>query len=224
MNTQEIGKYPQDGGVKKVGSFHINCPVLGWDNPVTEIPILPELIISTRAKPTSYITNTAIPNWFLIIKNYFIDFLNDFSIQDHQFWQLKVHHKSSIINDYSLFHLSYSSENEYVDFANSSFYLGKMTDFKYVGDNVNISSYDNYLSFREVSEKEDSNLMLKASKIVLDFQNVKEDLFRLTNVPNIGGYFVSEKLKNAIEKNKFTGMAFKEINDNDENIKVIYNV
>ncbi|QMU62998.1 MAG: hypothetical protein GKR88_01075 [Flavobacteriaceae bacterium] len=45
-------------------------------------------------------------------------------------------------------------------------------------------------------------------------------MFRIINAPP-GGYFVSEKLKNAIEEHDFTGMEFKKISNLDK-VEVIY--
>jgi len=50
---------------------------------------------------------------------------------------------------------------------------------------------------------------------------VKLDMFRIINTP-ASGYYVSERLKHAIEEKGFTGMAFKEISDVDKRIEVIY--
>jgi hypothetical protein len=49
------------------------------------------------------------------------------------------------------------------------------------------------------------------------------DLFRIINIDSIGiGYYVSERLKNPIEEQKFTGFAFNDIEEIDKRIKVIY--
>lgn len=66
-----------------------------------------------------------------------------------------------------------------------------------------------------------STFFLKHNFIVFDLSKVNEDFFRIINAP-YSGYFVSEKLKNAIEKEKFTGFAFQEIEEMDTRIKVIY--
>jgi hypothetical protein len=62
--------------------------------------------------------------------------------------------------------------------------------------------------------------MLLHSIVTLDLSKATEDMFRIINAPS-SGYFISEKLKNAIEENGFTGMAFTEVGKLDK-IEVIY--
>ena len=62
--------------------------------------------------------------------------------------------------------------------------------------------------------------MLLHKSVTLDLHNTTEDMFRIVNAPP-SGYFVSEKLKNAIEENGFTGMEFKEVSELDK-VEVVY--
>ena len=82
-----------------------------------------------------------------------------------------------------------------------------------------INDYENFLHIR--NELDNKNKFLKDIKIVLNLSKIDLDLFRIINAP-ASGYYVSEKLKNAIEKERFTGFAFQEIEDMDDRIKVIY--
>ena len=59
--------------------------------------------------------------------------------------------------------------------------------------------------------------------LYLDFSKLNKDLIRIIDIDSVGiGYYVSEKLKTAIEKEGFTGFAFQEIEEMDDRIKCIY--
>ncbi|HLT33425.1 MAG TPA: hypothetical protein VKZ98_06505 [Aquaticitalea sp.] len=181
---------------------------------------LPEPILENKAKPTTLLNAVFISNQFLVFKDYFLDFLKKFNVGEHQTWKIKVHHNHNILSDYSLFSLSYPKQRELIDFKKSSFYLGKYSDHKYVGNDIIISDYDNYLSTLEVLKSGNDNF-LKYKKIVLDLRSVQTDMFKLCIDP-LGGYYVSEKLKTSIKEKRFTGITFKEIEGINNKIEVVY--
>ena len=140
-------------------------------------------------------------------------------------WKIKIHYRDSIVNDYFLFHLLTTSQKKYVDYENSEFYIGKIDDYKWIGESIRIYNHENFLSTKEILRNE--NLIVKVKKLQMNFKNSSEDFIRINDSPTIvggSGYYVSEKLKDAIEKSGFTGMAFIDIEeiDNRNRIKVIY--
>ena len=180
---------------------------------------LPEPFLQKKAKPTTYIHVAMIPNWFLVVKKYFINFLCEFKIGEFQTWNLKVHQNNSIINDYQLFILSETFQRELIEFENCEFYVGNFSDYNFTGESINIKTYEEFIKKREELSKQKN--ILKYKKIVVNLSSMTKDMFRIINVP-ASGYYVSEKLKNAIEKEKFTGISFREIEEMDNRIKVIY--
>ena len=180
---------------------------------------LPEPKLQKKAKHISYIDVVMIPKWFLVIDDELLVFFKRFSIGNYQDWKIKVWENKSLINKYNLFILNDTKQAKYINFANSEFYIGTYTDFTYKGEKVPIENYDHYLRERERLAKE--KLWLRENKVVFDLRQVSEDMFRIINAPS-GGYYVSEKLKNAIEKNGYTGMEFKDISELDKRIEVIY--
>jgi|SRR5690606_33713034 len=111
-------------------------------------------------------------------------------------------------------------QENYVDYKNSSFIVGKARDWNYQGKNLDIPSYKNYKSLKEILKEQ--KLKIKSKKLVLDFSKTDQDMFRMADMPFGNGYYVSEKLKNAIEEKQFTGMEFREINEFDKRIEVRY--
>ena len=147
---------------------------------------------------------------------YFIDFLNKFNLGEFQIWDLKVHHNKNILDDYCLFILTKTYQRELIDFSESEFCVGSFFDYNSIGETLNINNYEEFLQVRD--ELGSKNKFLKDKNIILNLSKMDLDLFRIINAP-ASGYYVSEKLKTAIEKEGFTGFAFQEM---DDRIKCIY--
>ena len=180
---------------------------------------LPEPLLQNKAKPTTYLNVTFIPNWFMVLKKHFIDFLNKFNIGEFQIWDLKVHHNKNILDDYCLFILTKTYQRELIDFSESEFCVGSFFDYNSIGETLNINNYEEFLQVRD--ELGSKNKFIKDKNIILNLSKMDLDLFRIINAP-ASGYYVSEKLKTAIEKEGFTGFAFQEIEEMDDRIKCIY--
>ena len=210
--TNEIGCYPQSTELK-FKSFNTN-EVTSRDSINYEL-IPPEPILEKKAKTTSLLNVTCLSSLiFLVFHNNFIDFLNNFTLGDYQTWSIKIHYKNKVINEYCVFHISQYSDSSYVDFENSKFIVGKQPVYKdqKIGKAVNIKDYNDYLNLEEVITDEDKSLRIQAPKLILDFTKAKEDFIRFAEIPQVG-YYVSEKLKNAILEKGFTGMDFIEIDE-----------
>src|SRR5690606_12035260 len=102
----------------------------------------------------------------------------------------------------------------------SKFYKGKFTDQSFLGEDIIIKDYENYLTVQNKFQNSDDDF-LKFKLLSFDFSKIELDMFRIWNFP-FGGYYVSENLKNEIEKQKFTGFKFTRIEEIDYRIKAIY--
>ena len=221
INKKLIGRYPQSESL----STESNIFTFKQHEEITKDSILPEPILHVRSKLTAYIQSVPVNNLrFLILRNDFISFLKTYKINNFQYWGLTMYQNKNnkSIDNYSLFHIHESYQEKYVDYKKSNFHIKK------IGDNnskktVNINSYEEYCNLLEFLREEDQNLMMCSEKLILDFNKATDDIFRLSNMPYLGsGYYVSERLKNAIEEKSFTGMVFQEIEEMDKRIKVIY--
>tara|TARA_R110001583_G_C5533281_1_gene398750 strand:- start:91 stop:768 length:678 start_codon:yes stop_codon:yes gene_type:complete len=214
-NRNEIGISPQS----KSGYFgDIQKDFIPFEGKINFDFDLPIPKLQDKANPTSMLDVVMIPTWFLVLKIDFISFFKNFNIMNYQQWAIEVNHKKTILKDYILFYLAETKQNTYIDFEKSEFYIGSLKDYTFVGNDIKVSNYKNYLSTREILKSD--NLWLKHRKIILNLSNAKEDLFRIINAPE-SDYYVSEKLKKALEEKGFTGMVFKEITENKK-IEVIY--
>lgn len=182
---------------------------------------LPEIYLEKKAKHTDLLNSVIIPPWFLVLKKGFIDFLNNYKLDEIQSWNIKVHQNKLIYDEYSLFFLNFPKQDEVINFRESDFYIGKYSEFQYEGERMTITSYSEYLQKRKKLESLDGDLLIKFRSILLDLKNIKTDLFRIINAP-LSGYYVSEKLKTAIIEKGFTGIEFKEINEMNKRVKIDY--
>lgn len=215
-NRKEIGAFPQSEDCILGDIQQDFIPLEGIINIDFK---LPEPILEKKAKQTSYIKVVAISN-FLVINDDFLDFFKKFNIGSYQDWKIKVWQNKQLIPNYNLFFMNDTKQDRYIDFSNSEFYSKKLGDWdnSSIQQPVLVNDYKEYVYEQEELRKD--QLMLLHHKITLDLRKATEDMFRIVNVsPN--GYFVSEKLKNAIEDKGFTGMEFIEVSELD-NVEVIY--
>jgi hypothetical protein len=218
LNIKETGTQFQCVSVEKIGDMQKNIfPLEGLINFSFELPIP---IMESKAKQTTLLNAIPINSKFIILKSYFIEFLKKFDIGEFQTWSLKIKQKSIYYDDYKLFVLNFPIQKEIIDFENTFFFKGKISDFAFTGNNLHISDYDKYLKIHAEFQNSDDDL-LKIRKVCFDMRQVKVDMFSIYNFP-FGGYYVSEKLKNAIEEHRFSGMVFTDIEKISDKLTIIY--
>ncbi len=223
-DIKEIGKLPQCETFVKPG----NLIDLNQVDPLMDLPDLPEPKLMAKAKPTTLLDASVVVNslQFLTVKKDFVEFLQNFLFGVFKSWPIKVHHKNSVLDDYEIFYLPNTSQNQYVDYESSLFYASPLGEWKLLNDPnykrkyVDISNDD---ECKQIAENlRSAKLYLKTEKLVLNLKTAKEDLFRLSNLPYTGnGYYVSEKLKKGIEDKGYTGILFEEI-EKDQKIEITY--
>ena len=222
MKTKEIGVYAQVESMRNLGDFN-EVSEIAYLNPINLEWEIPELVMQKKAKATTYLHTIPFSSViFLVFKKYFINFLIDFNIKHFNHWPLKVHHKNQVLTDYELFHLSYPTDvKNIIKYKQSDFVVlpRRGWDENTITKPVEILDYESYISLKEVLNESNENLTIRYTKLILDFSNETDDLIRFIDVPFNIGYYVSERLKDAIEKERFTGMRFQEIEEMDKRIK-----
>lgn len=214
-NIKETGKSPQS-----IEGFmgDIQKDILPFEGPIEFEFNLPIPKLQKGARLTTLLSVVMFSGRYFAFGDEFIDFLKDFNIGEYQHWPIDVIQNKKIVKGYNLFYLATTRQREYIDYANSSFYVGSIRDYKFVGDDVRVSNYEEFLKIK--NELRDKKLFLKYSKLVINLTNAEEDIFRFVNSFE-GGYYVSNRLRQAIEDNQFTGFAFDEIENNNK-IEVLY--
>ncbi|MEQ8476341.1 DUF1629 domain-containing protein [Fulvivirga sp.] len=150
------------------------------------------------AKKTNFISfSPNLNNCLFLVNNETRELFKNYKIQEHKFFQSRVYDSFEDNLDDS-FQMFYSSAQNWavIDFENSIFKSGGF------GNNPEIEH-----SFRDENEMRSFNGITQVKTLALS-QNFDDslDLFRT----RVGGLFVSEKLKLAIEENEMTGVKFKD--------------
>jgi hypothetical protein len=107
-------------------------------------------------------------------------------------------------------------------YEQSEFEVARVTDWQRMHPRQKVS-LGNAAAYRELHDAlsaTDARKGIMSPKLVLDLRQVGLDLFRLY-YPYIGGFIVSEQLKEAIEAAGLTGVMFKPL-ETDERLEVLY--
>jgi hypothetical protein len=218
LNIKETGTQFQCENVEKIGDIQSNLfPLEGYIDFTFELPIP---IMDLKAKSTTILNAIPINHRFLILKNYFIDFLKDFDIGKFQSWNIKVKHKKEYYDFYSLFILNFPIQKDIINFEESMFYTGKYSDYLFIGNDIKIKNYNDYINFQNIF-KNRKDEYIKYKKISLNLSVINCDMFCISNF-YFDGFYISENLKTEIQKQKFTGFIFKNIEELSNKIDVIY--
>lgn len=220
LSIKEIGKYPQSINPISVG----NLSSLGFNNEYINNIILPKPVLHPKAKRTARVEIFHINTLtFLVLDQIFINFLKQFKIKEFQTWNLEINQLNDTLLNYHLFYLPSTMDKKIINFSKSEILIGKLGDWKdpSIRKPVFVEDFKSYLKLETDLRSRKDYAQTRCNKLVIDLSNIELDLFRLDNNPILFGYFVSEKLKNDIERNGFTGMEFKELSELN-NIEVIY--
>lgn len=188
--------------------------------------IMPELKLENNAKPSTLLSAATLSDRrTLVIKKEFAEFLCNYDVPECLVYDIKVHHKNTIYDNYYI--LQMIDSYDYLDYQKSKFFYGNFSDLAKSDlqpDNTrNYTSIDNCEDGedkRDKSSKQNKYLILE--KGIIDFSHTEKDMFYMHTFSLGNGFYVSEKLKEAIESNGFTGIEFIE-NDNNKRLEIIYN-
>lgn len=224
IDVKEIGHDPQvqkttwDGRPYDNGAFGTQ----GLFSAVHNNPAIPSIEFYKSAKTTSMISMEIIGvNLYLIIQENFLNFLMSYSESAFQTWKIQAK-KKDLNYDYYIFFLD-NPKSDFINYEQSIFRLVKY-DEKYNKIDLNkkidvISDEDCIEKTRKYPSIGVEKPFLDAKKVVVNISKIKEHFFR-SSYNEMAGYYVSEKLKNEIEKQGFTGMRFQELNEINNFVEV----
>jgi hypothetical protein len=214
-HNPQIQKTTWDGRPYDDGAFGTQ----GLFNPIHKNPAIPTLEFYKSAKCTSLIDLVPISrSQYLIINESFLAFLKSYCNGPFQTWKIKASQKE-IDYTYYIFYLD-EYKSDFINYDKSIFKLFELIDghiFKELNQEIKITSDVDYIekcnsySFGE----------LQPTKIVLNTSNQEVDFFRCAH-NGMAGYYVSERLKQAILENGFTGIRFEEIEEIQNRVLIEY--
>lgn len=202
-----VGPYPQSEGMADDYNYQKENSVwnIYYDNPI--VPDLDAIKLTKGANLTDMLSVVSISRMAgKIVSEKFRDLTLEFSLPQHQFYEAKVvDYKNSLITEkkYFLFRLL-EYQNRCINFDRSEFFIYQ----RGVGEIDSITIYG--VEDLEKSPGDDGlgvGEFIKPRFISLEL----EKTFDIFSFRHIAGFFVSERLKNAIESVGLTGMRFEEL-------------
>ncbi|WP_309609405.1 hypothetical protein [Flavobacterium sp.] len=221
---KEVGHYPQvqkitwEGRPYDDGAFGTQ----GLFSSVHKNPAIPTLDFYKSAKTTSLIEMGIISDSvYLIINEPFLEFIKSYFVGTFQTWKILAKHKE-INYDYYIFFLD-NPKSDFINYEKSVFRLyTKGNDRKWVklDETVKVITDEDCMEkHRQYPLIGNNKPFLEPEKIVVNGDKTNVHFLRCA-CSRMAGYYVSEKLKNEIEKLGFTGMRFQELNEINNFVEV----
>ena len=209
-HNPQVQKTTWDGRPYDKGSFAMQ---LLFD-PIPINPAIPTFELYKSTKITSLIHMGVVSgHLYLIFNESFLEFLKPYCNGAFHIWKIKAT-KKEVDYTYYIFYLD-EYKSDFINYDKSTFKLFEdlgAFQYKDLDQEIKITSDVDYLD----KCREFLGLYgipeLQPVKIVLNTSNQEVDFFRCAH-NGMAGYYVSERLKEAILENGFTGMRFEEIEE-----------
>jgi len=168
----------------------------------------PKLIfeLEKTAQLTDVLSSAAVSsgNGFLV-NSKVKDIFSDFNLMTHKYYDANiVVPKTGETLNYYWLHLCQPELSMQLDYKKSVFYE---TEWTFRKDIINIASYKHY---EELKAKDKRAIFGVDLDEIFVTEKFNKDLDIFTFIPFTGQKFISSKLKDALENNKVTGLAYEE--------------
>ena len=192
-------------------------------DPIPTNPAIPALEFYKSAKTTSLIQMVEIGlRLHLTINDAFLDFLEPYCNGSFQTWKIKAT-KKEVDYTYYIFYLD-EYKSDFINYDKSIFKLFECLGgfhYKDLDQEIKITSDVDFLDKCREFPGLYGIPELQPIKIVLNTSNQEVDFFRCAH-NGMAGYYVSERLKESIQENGFTGMRFEEIEEIQNRVAIEY--
>lgn len=208
IDLKEVGKYPQAQHPVDVLEKRPEDPFLTNFSDIDKLPdnvFSPIHALEEKAKLTDLVSYVAHSSYGLIISEKLKNVLLPHIDNNAQFINSPVFYKHEL-QDYSLLHFYVFS------FYNLDFQRSEIWKMKSLWDKESMLQLKNDNDLLLAIEKYQYPLGVKIDQVVIK-TDVSEHFFTLHHVYGGVGYYVSEKLKNAIEQAGCTGLRFLGVNE-----------
>lgn len=162
------------------------------------IPDFNSIEILNRAKPLDIISSGPVTGGGIIISDKLLEVIKQFKLpKELQIFDANAIHKG-INYHYNYFYIYDTRENEIFNFEDNLFLTTKF----------GFPKSDYYkINYKELKTRSLENYeQITPKEILLNYENIKSDIFALDLTKS--GYYVSENLKEAIEKSDCQGIEF----------------
>lgn len=217
VNVTEIGVYPQarisrsryQGGGR--GLLHVEVPLEGK----IEGDILPPTFaLEKRAKVVDLLAiSTHSLDQFLVLSPRAWGVVQQFEVDEWQAYTAEVT-RGNTIRTYHLVHFPWSRNRDYIDWERSVF--GHTTSFgQELIREVQFPDYEAFCAYKKPLFKKHERMGVEA--LFLKEEAIEKDIFRLLFLSS--GVYVSERLKDALQKEGITGCRFVPLEDLSERLR-----
>jgi len=206
LNNRIVGTYPQ------VQNVILNCD---WENQnfidnvtfkkTASDPMVANAIIAKDAHLTDLISCglTGFSSK-LLMSGKLKALIASFRKTGLQFYNTPVRFHNDFVNDYWVLN-PFELNMEFVDYQKSATFL--MKDVFHIEKELTIESYDDYLKLKDALEPKKDVYTIKIENLVLR-NDLTEDFFVLEDVEGVVKYYVSDRLKDVIERSGCCGIEF----------------
>ncbi len=156
--------------------------------------IFPYFELAKRAKLTDWVSAVNVDRNYFMVSTRLLALLKGFVWDEYQYFPVPVHTPNEIV-DYHLIYFPWPRQDEYIDWKSSI--------FQHIVPSGAIEEIQFENSGRYLMEHTDD---VKMEKAVIFSENITLDLFRFKNYNS--GFYVSERLKNAMEAAGMTGIVY----------------
>lgn len=183
----------------------------GLFGPVVGNPALPMPVMHKSVKMTDFIRLVPMKPEYLVITEKFLDFLIPYFNTSYQTWKISIK-KGDVEYEYYILHLDFP-KSDFINYNFSKFsFFERDEERNYVKLDNEIKIFSDIDLLEKMGKYPPIGIrtpFLRTVKFTIN-SNIKEDFFR-SSTNGMTGYYVSEKLKQEIENQGFTGMDFVEL-------------
>ncbi len=179
--------------------------ISSWEEITSDLNV-PDFILHGHSKRTDIVSGVS---YMLLISNRLKELVESHSLPRSQVFETSIIARGKKYS-YSLFYLPDNSY-QFIDFARSTFALVPFgrpvaTHFPEINS---LEEFESWVKkYPYLVKSNPHRLKVIVDKLVFDIDKIPYDMFRIIGPFSPQSYFVSERLKNAIEDKGFTGMDF----------------
>ena len=198
VDASVIGVFPQVGerwpwSADRWGAdSYTMTPLKG---PIEFEIIFPHFVLEDGAKLTDWVSTPNVDRNYLMVSTRLMDLLKEYRLDEYQYFPAPVHTPKGIV-DYHLIYFPWPRGDDFIDWEKSTFLR------------VTASGERTILQFEHSKAR---NLArdaheIQIEKMVLHPEKMTYDAFRFRSFHS--GFYVSERLKNAMEAAGMTGIVY----------------
>lgn len=201
-----------------VQPYYFNLPNSIWhaqNNKLLDLLLIPEYIaFKHHAKPTDLLSSATIPELYLLISPALVEIFKKHRMPGYYAYPVKISKRTKVF-DYFIYIQNY----RFIEFIKldtcNAFIATRRENWREGPDILEPIRLNSVDDFNRLNERLPSNQYVVIKNYELNTDKIEFDLFLLAPQieTDVVGYVVSEKLKEAIEAENMTGIAFEEFPD-----------